>query len=83
MSAELKRFPKHPNEIYPPQFNANSDHWRAALQDYERARADAWEARARLAFDLLTRMSAMVHSVHQRDIDDFFRDLGPLPKEQT
>lgn len=46
---ELKPWPKHPRETYPPQFNALSDTWKAALMDYERLRADAAMERLKLA----------------------------------
>lgn len=96
--SELKPFPKHPHEIYPPQFNSNSDHWRAALQDYERARADYWESRARLAvealnclypaacFDLRWSEDDEARKAYQSRVDtieDALRSIGPLPKEQT
>lgn len=56
--SEMKPWPEKPK--FPPEFNANSDHYRAAQLDYQRARADAWEARCRVAVALLERQTACV-----------------------
>lgn len=64
--SEMKPWPEKPK--FPPEFNANSDHYRAAQLDYQRARADAWEARCRVAVDSLA--SAYGYFVHyQGELD--------------
>ncbi len=50
----LPEWPMHPYETHPPEFNADSDHWRAAMHDYHRERAKAALARLRVAVEALT-----------------------------
>ena len=51
-------------------------------RDYERARADYWEARCRVAVTLLNQMSGCVHPIQQPDIDEALSAIGPLPSTE-
>ncbi len=72
MTAPMPEWPKHPNELYPPEFNANSDYWRAAMHDYHRNRAEAAIARLKVAVDALKR-----HTSHY-DCEDCWYSCATL-----
>ncbi len=89
--SDVKPWPIHPRETYPPEFNANSDQWRAALHDYERARADAAMSRLRVAVEALETLLAQHSGVAgSTTLPDCMATvarialyaIGPLPPEQ-
>ena len=68
----MKPWPKHPRDIYPAQLNVYSDTWKAALQDYERARADAAIAKLRVAV-------AFIAEAHEEHCESVMGPPGPFP----
>lgn len=89
MSKELP-WPKKP--VFPPEFNMNSDHYKAAQLDYERARADAAMERLRVAEKALRTISAdawadedgifhpMLRTTRKAFADTALAAIGDLPK---